>query len=302
MGPGPGRAVGVTSLRDLAELVRLPAALTVPGDSVAGAAAAGWPLGRRTAALPVASACLYWAGMALNDWSDRELDAVERPERPIPSGRVSPRQALAVATGLTGLGLAAAACAGRPALRVAVPLAATVWAYDVLLKPTPVGPLAMGTARALDVLLGASGQLRAALPAALSVGGHTLAVTQLSRDEVSGAKSAAVPAAALASTALVAVAAVAGPVAGDRPRTRALHRLAAAAAAGTYAVTVGRRQLDAVQDPSAATVRRAVGAGIHGMMPLQAAFAARNGSVVAAIPVAAVFPLARALSRKVSPT
>ncbi|NHC45862.1 SCO3242 family prenyltransferase [Motilibacter aurantiacus] len=288
-------------MRDLAELVRLPAALTVPGDSVAGAAAAGWPLGRRTAALPVASACLYWAGMALNDYSDRELDAVERPERPIPSGRVTPGQALAVATGLTGLGLAAAACAGRPALRVAVPLAATVWAYDLLLKPTPAGPLAMGTARALDVLLGAGGA-RAALPAALSVGGHTLAVTQLSRDEVSGSSSAAVPAAALASTALVALATAAGPVAPGRPRARAAYRLAAVAGAGTYAATVGKRDLAAVQDPSAATVRRAVGAGIHGMMPLQAALAARSGALAAALPVAAIFPLARALSRKVSPT
>ena len=37
--------VVVTRLRDLAELVRAPAALTVPGDSLAGAASAGWPAG-----------------------------------------------------------------------------------------------------------------------------------------------------------------------------------------------------------------------------------------------------------------
>ena len=86
----------MTTLGDLAELVRAPAALSVPGDSLAGAAAAGWPAGRRTALLPVASVSLYWAGMALNDWADRELDAVERPERPIPSGRVAPRTALAL--------------------------------------------------------------------------------------------------------------------------------------------------------------------------------------------------------------
>ncbi|CAA9277925.1 MAG: hypothetical protein AVDCRST_MAG41-3374, partial [uncultured Corynebacteriales bacterium] len=40
---GPGR------WRTLAELVRLPAALSVPGDVLVGAAAAGWPFGRRTA-------------------------------------------------------------------------------------------------------------------------------------------------------------------------------------------------------------------------------------------------------------
>ena len=33
--------------------------------------------------------CLYAAGMVLNDAFDAELDARERPERPIPSGRIS---------------------------------------------------------------------------------------------------------------------------------------------------------------------------------------------------------------------
>jgi hypothetical protein len=71
---------------DLVELVRAPAALSVPGDALAGAAAAG-TLGRRTVGLAAASVCLYWAGMSANDWADREIDAKERPERPIPSGR-----------------------------------------------------------------------------------------------------------------------------------------------------------------------------------------------------------------------
>ena len=75
--------------RDLAELVRAPAALSVPGDVVAGAAAAGAPL-RHAPGLAGASVLLYWAGMAANDWADRALDAVERPERPIPSGRIPP--------------------------------------------------------------------------------------------------------------------------------------------------------------------------------------------------------------------
>ncbi|RIQ12958.1 UbiA family prenyltransferase, partial [Jiangella rhizosphaerae] len=98
-------------LRDVAELVRAPAALTVPGDSLAGAAAAGFPYGARTAVTPLASACLYWAGMALNDYADRDLDRLERPERPIPSGRVKPGEALALAAGLTAAGVGLAALA-----------------------------------------------------------------------------------------------------------------------------------------------------------------------------------------------
>ena len=90
---GGGSAVSAR-VGALVELVRLPAALTVPGDTLAGAAAAG-RVDRRAAVLPLASVSLYWAGMALNDWADRDLDAVERPERPIPSGRVRPGTALA---------------------------------------------------------------------------------------------------------------------------------------------------------------------------------------------------------------
>jgi len=279
------------------QLVRAPAALTVLGDTVAGAAAAGTPLRGRRLLLPLSSAAFYWSGMALNDWADRDLDATERPERPIPSGRISPERALAVAGGLTaaGLGLAAAA-GGRDAVTVAVPLAAAVWAYDTVLKSTAAGPLAMAACRALDVLMGAgSTRARQALPAAAAVGGHTLGVTALSRGEVHGG-SPATASSALAGTAVATMAAVGG----RAPSVR--HRLGALTAAALYSATVGKAQLAARQDPSAATVRQATMAGIHGMVPLQAALAARRGSLLGAALVAAALPVAKRLSRKVSPT
>ncbi|MGW6228351.1 UbiA family prenyltransferase, partial [Cellulosimicrobium cellulans] len=121
------------SLHDHLDLVRAPAVLSVVGDTLAGAAAAGHAFTPRRALLPLASACLYAGGMALNDYADRDLDAVERPERPIPSGRISEGRALRVAVGLTaaGVGLAAAG-GGARALAVAVPLAASVWTYDTV--------------------------------------------------------------------------------------------------------------------------------------------------------------------------
>lgn len=283
-------------LASVVQLVRAPAALSVPGDSLAGAAAAGWPFGRRSVGLSAGAVCLYWAGMALNDYADRELDRVERPERPIPSGRVSPRFALGLAAGLTAAGVGiAGAVGGRSALGVALPLAATVWAYDLALKSTPAGPLAMATARTLDVLLGAGGA-RSALPAALTVGAHTLGITVLSRGEVHGAD-ARVPRAALAGT----VAITGATLLGGR-RSGWLSRLASAGLAAGYAATVGPPQSAAAQDPSSGRVRRAVGAGILGFMPLQASLLARSGAVRAALPVALAYPLARRLSRKVAAT
>jgi UbiA prenyltransferase family len=276
------------SLRALVELVRAPAVLSVPGDVVAGAAAAG-TLDRRTPGLAAASACLYWAGMAANDWADRARDATERPERPIPSGRVSPALAVGLAAGLTvaGVGLAALT-GGRRALAVALPLAGAVWAYDLAAKATPAGPAVMAACRGLDVLLGGQVRPHRALPAALTVAAHTYTVTALSRREVSGADPA-LPAATLAGTAAVALAAG--------------HRGAVPATlASWYAVHYAGAQLEVVADPSAARVRAAVGAGIVGLPFLQGALAARAGARVAGVAVAAAAPLAGWLARKVSPT
>ncbi|MEU2929921.1 SCO3242 family prenyltransferase [Streptomyces sp. NPDC007251] len=289
-------------LRDLAELVRAPAAFTVPGDVLAGAAAAGRRPDRSTAALAASSVCLYWAGMALNDWADRDLDAVERPERPIPSGRVTAPVALGTAAALTAVALGLAAAAeGRRALTVAVPLAATVWGYDLWAKSRPAGPAVMAAARGLDVLLGAgAGRLRPALPAAATVAGHTLAVTALSRAEVTGAEPG-LPRLTLAATGAV-VAAAALRARPARHGTTRRRRLAVAGGLAVYGATAGRAQAHAVADPSPASVRRAVGAGILGLIPLQAALTAGAGAVRSALPLAAAFPLARALSRRVSPT
>ncbi|MEU7365464.1 UbiA family prenyltransferase [Streptomyces hygroscopicus] len=128
----------------------------MPGDALAGAAAVGRGPNRGTALAVCASLCLYEAGMALNDWADRDIDAIERPGRPLPSGRIAPAAALAAATGLTAAGLACAAAAGRPALATATALAGTVWAYDLGLKNTLAGPPTMAATRALDLLLGAA--------------------------------------------------------------------------------------------------------------------------------------------------
>jgi len=49
------------------------------------------------------------AAMAINDYYDREIDAINEPSRPIPSGVVKPNEALVFSFSLTALGLAAAA-------------------------------------------------------------------------------------------------------------------------------------------------------------------------------------------------
>jgi 4-hydroxybenzoate polyprenyltransferase len=147
------------------ELVRLPNVFTAMADVTMGflfthegfGPRDGWVLGL----LLAASACLYAAGVALNDLFDREADARERPQRPIPSGRVSVAAAGWVGWGLLAIGAATAcsaavlAVARRPAI-VGLLLAGCIVLYDGLLKRTPLGPVAMGACRTLNVLLGMS--------------------------------------------------------------------------------------------------------------------------------------------------
>lgn len=303
------------TVRAWAELLRVSALLTVPGDALAGAAAVGRRPNRSTALAVGASLCLYEAGMALNDWADRDEDAVDRPHRPIPSGRITPRAALTSAGALTAAGLVLAARAGRPALTVATGLAATVWAYDLRLKHTPAGPAAMAAARGLDLFLGATATatapatppatparsaVPAALPAAALLTAHTYAVTAVSRHEARGGSTTA-PLAAL-----TAVAALGGAAMRERPgrgkRATAPARLLLTALTGTYLRTAGRPLVHAALNPSPPLTQRAVGSGIRAMIPLQAALAARAGASGTALAVMGLVPLARSLARKVSPT
>lgn len=53
--------------------------------------------------------CLTGASMAVNDYFDRFIDAVNEPRRPIPSGAVKPSEALVYAAFLTILGFVASA-------------------------------------------------------------------------------------------------------------------------------------------------------------------------------------------------
>ncbi|MEU6842011.1 SCO3242 family prenyltransferase [Streptomyces sp. NPDC046716] len=290
-----------TTLRAWAELLRLPALFTVPGDALVGTAAVGARPGRGTFLVLGSSLCLYEAGMALNDWADRAEDAVDRPHRPIPSGRIRPGTALAAAGLLTVAGVGLASRAGRVPAAISTALAATVWAYDLGLKRTPAGPVAMGAARGLDVLLGAGAARNAAKPlgsatgAALTMTVHTTAVTAVSRHETTGGNALA-PAAALATTATVAGALLRTPVGRGAAAPLGLPGPTA------YALTAARPLLHAALNPSPPLTQRAVGAGIRAMIPLQAALTARAAAPVPALLTAALAPLARRFAKKVSVT
>ncbi|MFC9918540.1 SCO3242 family prenyltransferase [Agromyces binzhouensis] len=273
------------------QLVRAPAGLTVLGDATTGMAATGRRGILPRLGLPVASVLLYWGGMALNDAADADLDRVERPERPIPSGRVTRRAALATAGALTTAGIAVAwLTGGRSSLAVALPLAGSIWAYDLSAKRNVLGPFVMAACRGLDVLLGAgSDGARVAARPALVMAGHTASVTALARGEVHGT-SPAVAAAAAVVTAGSAVAAV-------RPKADAAGIVSWVAAA-RFALPTLRAQAGAVGTPTGPVVRDATRRGILAMVPLQAALTARAGRPIDAVVLLAVDALGILLMRR----
>jgi 4-hydroxybenzoate polyprenyltransferase len=174
------------------ELLRPANVATALADVLAGYAIAG--LGN-SAALPwllVATACLYAGGVVLNDVFDRNLDRIERPERPIPSGRARASVAARLGVVLLIAGVASASRATLAAALVATAIALLVLLYDTWGKRHgAIAPVNMGLCRALNLLLGAAA-VPAALPARWGVALIPLAyiagVTALSRGEVHGGR------------------------------------------------------------------------------------------------------------------
>lgn len=140
------------------ELVRPANLCTAAADVTAGFFYMGgrWQDADVFAPLIVASICLYAGGVALNDVCDAPRDAVERPGRPISSGRVTRRGAALLAGLLLAVGVAASTLASRRALIVSSILVGVIVLYDTALKPTVFGPWAIGVCRALNLSLGFS--------------------------------------------------------------------------------------------------------------------------------------------------
>ncbi len=98
----------------------------------------------------------YVAGMFLNDAFDREIDAKERPERPIPAGQVSAREVFSVGFGALGGGVGLLYWqAGALAALFGALLAGNIVLYDAWHKKNALSPVLMGGCRVLVYLTAA---------------------------------------------------------------------------------------------------------------------------------------------------
>lgn len=188
------------NLRAYAELARLSNTPTVVTNVMVGAAAAAavtggslsWP---RTAVTAVACVLLYVAGMALNDVLDREIDARERPHRPIPSSRVTLAGAHAFVVACIVIALGALLMLSPAALFAGLALVAAIVAYDLVHARTPWSVLLMGACRALVPVAAALAALapfgseslwRRLAPACGALALHVVLLSVVARREVTG--------------------------------------------------------------------------------------------------------------------
>src|SRR6185503_954364 len=144
-------------LRTLLDLARISNLPTVWSNVLAGAM-----LGSKAAGvLPVVVAglsgsLLYSGGMLLNDAFDAEIDARERPERPIPSGRIGRTTVLGLGFGMLALSLGVLAVFASSASAMAgVAVALFVIVYDRWHKGIAWSPVVMGCCRAGLYAMGA---------------------------------------------------------------------------------------------------------------------------------------------------
>ncbi|WP_072377223.1 UbiA family prenyltransferase [Hyphomicrobium sp. NDB2Meth4] len=134
----------------------------IAGSALAGGAPTHWLL-----MMAVAISAMYVAGMFLNDAFDRNIDARERPERPIPSGEASADAVIVVGASLLVVGVVGLATVNDHTGLVGLALAGAILLYDWQHKGNPFAPFVMGLCRALVYIAAASAALTTLSPTVL---------------------------------------------------------------------------------------------------------------------------------------
>ncbi len=289
-------------LRVYLQLMRFPAVFTALADIFLGflLTQEGLSPARDLVALLGASCGLYLAGMVFNDFFDRELDARERPGRPIPSGRISPRAAVLLASGLILLGPVCTAFVSIEAVAISLLLVALILAYDGYLKQMPAGPVAMGGCRFLNVMLGASAAAGGTwaspqLFVASAMGIYVAGVTWFARQEAQ--RSARGQVAAAAATCHAGIAGLAAIVV-TMPDSAAINRWPALVALGVVTIWIEIRIVSAIREPTPRNVQSGVKRMLLTIVLLDATMIyAKTGDPILALAVGALVVPAAILGR-----
>ncbi|WGV26741.1 UbiA-like protein EboC [Halotia branconii] len=282
------------------QLMRPANIITAWADIMAGFAASGYfVFNHQFNLIPLlwlllATTGLYGGGIVFNDVFDAQLDAKERPERPIPSGRASLSGATLLGIMLLSVGVAAAAQVSWLSAILAVAIASFALLYDAFGKHNSIfGPINMGVCRGGNLLLGAS-----VLPmvlkeywflALISIV-YIAAITILSRGEVHGAK---------LNTSVVALSLIIIVIAGllGLGLLPNYQVIAALPFVVVFAVRVLLPFIQAVRKPTPEQIRIAVKAGVLSLIVLDSTLAAGFAGVLYGLIVLSLLPISIKLAQ-----
>ncbi|PIG92777.1 UbiA-like protein EboC [Gloeocapsopsis sp. IPPAS B-1203] len=284
------------------QLMRPANIVTAWADILVGFAASGLVLWRQVDLLNIlplvwlllATSGLYGGGVVFNDVFDAELDAQERPERPIPSGTIARQNAIALGTFLLVIGIIAAAQVSATSLVIAATVAFAAILYDAFSKHHVVfGPLNMGICRGGNLLLGVS-----AVPAmveqlwflALIPIAYIAAITAISQGEVHGGNN---------STGIVALVMIAGVISGVLtlgilPEYQVISALPFVA---LFAWRVVPAFVQAWREATPVNIRTAVKAGVLSLIILDAAIASGFAGLPYGLLVLGLLPISLSLAQ-----
>lgn len=153
----------MSKIRAFLELCRPANVITALSDVIAGMSLIGFLFGFKdyqvypTLLLGASSMLMYAGGVVMNDVFDVKLDQIERPERALPSGRLSKSTAIVGGIALFVIAIALAFFQSIFSGLLSIFLVGFIIFYDAYAKNFLVlGPLIMGLCRSLNLGLGMS--------------------------------------------------------------------------------------------------------------------------------------------------
>lgn len=276
----------VTAWADILVGFAASGAIAFLNQTLTGSATLAWLL--------LATTGLYGGGVVFNDVFDAELDAKERPERPIPSDRASRQGAIALGSLLLVVGIVAALQVSWLSGAIAATIAFAALLYDAFGKHHSIlGPVNMGICRGGNLLLGVS-----AVPAmlgerwflALIPITYIAAVTAISQGEVHGGKaSTGITALLFVGAVIVSILAL-----GLLPDYQVLAALPFIL---LFAGRVLPAFVKAVREPTPDLIRVAVKVGVLSLIVLDATVAAGFASLPYGLLVLSLLPISMILAQ-----
>ena len=283
-------------------LMRPANVVTAVADVLAGIAISGYYLGSVNVTalmlLCISTIGLYSGGIIFNDVFDAALDKIERPERPIPSGLITVKEATVFGAVFFAIGVVAAGFCNLASFILAVSIVIACLTYNKWAKHDKVwGPLNMGLCRGLNLLLGISilpPQLQQWWFLAIIPIIYIASITMISRGEVHGGSKKSLYLAAFLYVIVIGSVLTISYIKGNL--------LIAFVFLIPFTWMIFDPLMKAIQQPIGPNIGKAVKAGVIALILLNAAWAGAFGNWQIALFIVILLPLSLWLSKKFAVT